>query len=74
MLEALDAIAADTSAALATIALAWTMAQPGITAALASATSVEQLNQLTAAMHLTLTPDQIARLDAASAEAVPATV
>jgi aryl-alcohol dehydrogenase-like predicted oxidoreductase len=44
------------------------MAQPGIVAALASATSVDQLKELTAAMHLTLTPDQIARLDAVSAE------
>jgi aryl-alcohol dehydrogenase-like predicted oxidoreductase len=72
VLEELDAIAAETGAALATIALAWTMAQPGIVAALASATSVEQLKELTAAMHLTLTPDQLASLDAASAEAVPA--
>jgi aryl-alcohol dehydrogenase-like predicted oxidoreductase len=68
VLEELDAIAADTGAALATIALAWTMAQPGIVAALASATSVDQLAELTAAMELTLTPDQVARLDAASAE------
>jgi aryl-alcohol dehydrogenase-like predicted oxidoreductase len=68
VLAELDAIAAETGAALATIALAWTMAQPGIVAALASATSVEQLTELTAAMDLTLTPDQIARLDAASAE------
>lgn len=68
VLAELDAIAADTGAALATIALAWTMAQPGIVAALASATSVDQLGELTAAMHLKLTPDQIDRLDAASAE------
>jgi len=72
VLGELDAIAADTGAALATIALAWTMAQPGIVAALASATSVAQLNELTAALHLTLSPDQLARLDAASADAVPA--
>jgi aryl-alcohol dehydrogenase-like predicted oxidoreductase len=68
VLAELDAIAADTGAALATIALAWTMVQPGIVAALASATSVAQLNELTAALHLVLTPDQIARLDAASAD------
>ena len=43
VLEALDEVAAETGAALATIALAWTIAQPGITAPLASATSVEQL-------------------------------
>jgi aryl-alcohol dehydrogenase-like predicted oxidoreductase len=42
------------------------MAQPGITAALASATSVAQLGELTAAMHLTLTADQLNRLSAAS--------
>ena len=72
VLEELDAIATETGAALATIALAWIMAQPGIVAALASATSVAQLSELTAALQLTLSPDQLARLDAASAEAVPA--
>jgi aryl-alcohol dehydrogenase-like predicted oxidoreductase len=72
VLEALDAIAAETGAALATAALAWTMAQPGIVSALASATSLGQLKELTAAMDLTLTKEQLARLDAASAEAVAA--
>jgi aryl-alcohol dehydrogenase-like predicted oxidoreductase len=72
VLEALDEIARETGAGLATIALAWTMAQPGITAALASATSVEQLKQLTAALELKLTSEQIARLDEASAEREPA--
>jgi len=67
VLAALDAIAAETGAALATIAVAWTIAQPGITAALASATSLEQLEQLTAAMHLALTDEQVAKLNAASA-------
>jgi aryl-alcohol dehydrogenase-like predicted oxidoreductase len=68
VLEALDRVAGETGRPLATIALAWTMAQPGITAALASATSLEQLSELIAAMELKLTADQIARLDAASAE------
>lgn len=66
VLEALDRVAAETGAALATIALAWTNAQPGITSTLASATSVEQLKQSTAAMHLRLTPEQLALLDEAS--------
>ena len=66
VLAALDRIAAETGAALASITLAWTIAQPGITAALASATSVDQLEELTAAMSLALTPDQIALLDEAS--------
>ena len=67
VLDAMDEIAAETGAALATIALAWTNAQPGITATLASATSVEQLEELTAAMHLTLTAEQLERLNLASA-------
>jgi aryl-alcohol dehydrogenase-like predicted oxidoreductase len=67
VLAVLDEVAAETGAALATVTLAWTMAQPGITAPIASATGLEQLRELTAALHLTLTREQIARLDAASA-------
>jgi aryl-alcohol dehydrogenase-like predicted oxidoreductase len=43
------------------------MAQPTIVAPIASATSVEQLDELTAAMHLRLSEDQVARLSSASA-------
>ena len=71
VLDALDALSAETGQAPATISLAWTMAQPGITAALASATSLEQLSQLTAAMTLKLSADQIGRLNQASAELEP---
>jgi aryl-alcohol dehydrogenase-like predicted oxidoreductase len=67
VLEALDEVASETGAALATVTLAWTMVQPAITAPIASATSMEQLGELLAALQLQLTPDQIARLDAASA-------
>jgi aryl-alcohol dehydrogenase-like predicted oxidoreductase len=67
VLAALDEVAAETGAALATVTLAWTMAQPAITAPIASATSMPQLAEILAALDLTLTPDQIARLDAASA-------
>jgi aryl-alcohol dehydrogenase-like predicted oxidoreductase len=72
VLDALDQVAEETGAALATISLAWLMAQPTIVAPIASATSVEQLSELTAAMELKLAPEQIARLEEASAEAVPA--
>jgi aryl-alcohol dehydrogenase-like predicted oxidoreductase len=67
VLEALDDIAAETGSALATVALAWAMAQPAITAPIASATSVPQAAELVAAMELDLTPKQIGALDAASA-------
>ena len=68
LLEALDEVAAETGAPLAAVALAWTNAQPGIAATLASATSTEQLDQLMRAMTLELSPEQIARLDEASSE------
>ena len=66
VLAALDAIAEETGASLGTIAIAWTMAQPTIAAALASATSLDQLEQLTAAFDLKLTAEQITRLGEAS--------
>jgi aryl-alcohol dehydrogenase-like predicted oxidoreductase len=72
VLAALDEVHAEAGAPLAAIALAWTNAQPGIAATLASATSVEQLMQLIPAMNLELTRDQLARLDEASAETEPA--
>ena len=66
VLAALDEVSAETGAALASVALAWTMAQPAITAPIASATSLEQADELIAAMTLELTPTQIERLDQAS--------
>ena len=66
VLEAMDRVVAETGAALATIAIAWTAAQPGISSILASATSVSQLEQSLAALRLRLSPDQIALLDEAS--------
>ena len=71
VLRALDEIAAETGAALATISLAWTMAQPSIVAPIASATSVDQLRELTAAMELRLSANQLERLSEASAELQP---
>ena len=67
VLQALDEVAAETGAALATVALAWTMAQPAVTAPIASATSLEQFAELAAALTLQLTPGQISKLDEASA-------
>ena len=67
VLAALDAVAAETGASLAAIALAWTMAQGPITAPIASATSLDQLGELLAALTLELTPAQLAALSEASA-------
>ena len=46
--------------------MAWLKAQPGITAPIASATSVKQARELIAALTLDLTPGQIEKLNAAS--------
>src|SRR6185437_3961757 len=46
ILKALDAVAARHQATLAQVALAWLMGQPLITAPIASATSLEQLNDI----------------------------
>ncbi|MFZ5794747.1 MAG: aldo/keto reductase [Pseudomonadota bacterium] len=62
VLDAMDAIAEETGASLAQIALAWLAAQPGVTAPIASATSVAQIEELIGAMDLTLSTDQIDRL------------
>jgi aryl-alcohol dehydrogenase-like predicted oxidoreductase len=66
VLAALDQVAADTGASLATVALAWTKAQPTITAPIASATSLAQFNELAAALTLDLNAAQIEALNAAS--------
>jgi len=66
VLQALDEVAAETGAALATVALTWTMARPGIAAPLASATSIEQAQEMLEALTLSLTPAQMERLNDAS--------
>ncbi|HEY5805532.1 MAG TPA: aldo/keto reductase [Lysobacter sp.] len=67
ILQALDDVAASHAATPAQVALAWLMARPSITAPIASATSVAQLQELLAAARLSLTPAQIEQLDGASA-------
>lgn len=67
VLAALDQVAARHRSTLAQIALAWVMAKPAIAAPIASATSVTQLTELMGALRVTLTADDIAALDRASA-------
>jgi aryl-alcohol dehydrogenase-like predicted oxidoreductase len=67
VLAAMDGVAEETGATLAQIALAWLIAQPGVTAPIASATSVHQLEDLLPAMTLELSADQLDRLAAAGA-------
>ena len=66
ILAALDGVAKDAASTPARVALAWLIAQPGIAAPIASATSLPQLEDLFAATKLRLDRAQLERLDAAS--------
>ena len=66
VLAAMEEVAADNGAAMATVALAWLKAQPGITAPIASATSIEQAKELIAALTFELSPGQVELLSDAS--------
>ena len=65
ILGALDQVAEAHGVRPATVALAWLIARPGITAPIASATSPEQLEDQVAATRLTLAADEIRLLDEA---------
>ncbi len=67
VLQALDAVAEVHSATPAEVAVAWVIAQPAITAAIASATSDSQLDTLMKGARLALSVDDLAMLDQASA-------
>lgn len=67
VLAALDAVSARLSATQAEVALAWLIARPGITAPIASATRLDQVESLIRSVSLKLAAEDIAELDKASA-------
>ncbi|WP_244814626.1 aldo/keto reductase [Caballeronia sp. Lep1P3] len=67
ILDALDEVAKRNDATPATVALAWVIARPSVTAPIASATSVKQLESLAAATRLELSTEDVQTLDQASA-------
>lgn len=72
ILRALDDVAQRYEATPTKVALAWLLAQPGITAPIASATNAAQLQELIEATSLTLDGESLRTLDAASAQAAAA--
>jgi aryl-alcohol dehydrogenase-like predicted oxidoreductase len=66
VLDALDSAAAQHKATPAQVALAWQVARPGLTAPIASATSVAQWRDIAGAARLQLDAGTIAAIDAAS--------
>lgn len=67
ILHALDEVAKSHNATPAEVALAWLIARPGVTAPIASATSLEQLESLIRSTRLSLSAADIDSLDQASA-------
>jgi len=67
ILDALASVAARHGAKSAEVALAWLIAQPGVTAPIASATSPTQVDSLIRAATLALSADDLAALDSAAA-------
>ena len=67
VLEAIDKVAAAAGATPAQVALSWLAHRPGITAPIASATSVEQLRELIGGVELRLGEEATTALDKASA-------
>ena len=66
VLATLEQVAKAHNRSQAQVALAWLIARPSITAPIASATTLEQLRDITAAVTLSLTPDEVNQLDRAS--------
>ncbi len=71
ILEALDSVAGTHHSTPAAVSLAWQISRPGITAPIASVTSLAQLGDLVKAAELDLDPAAIALLDRASSPKEP---
>ncbi|RYF28466.1 MAG: aldo/keto reductase [Comamonadaceae bacterium] len=68
ILAELDEVAERYEVTPGQVAIAWQLVQPGITAPIASATSLDQLEQLVNAAQIKLDPDALEALSQASAE------
>jgi aryl-alcohol dehydrogenase-like predicted oxidoreductase len=67
ILDALDAVAAEYKAKPAQIAIAWLLSRPSVTAPIASATNLDQLQELVQATRVQLSKQDVGKLDQASA-------
>ena len=67
VVDALDAVAAETGKTVPQVAINWVLRRPGVANVIIGARTEEQLRQNLGAVGWALTPEQTARLDAASA-------
>jgi len=68
VVDALDQVSAETGKTVAQVAINWVLQRPSVSTVIIGARDEAQLQQNLAAADWSLTPDQIARLDAASAK------
>ena len=68
VVDALDDVAAETGRTVAQVALNWLLTRPTVCNIVVGARTEEQLKQNLAVLDWTLTPEQVARLDASSQE------
>jgi aryl-alcohol dehydrogenase-like predicted oxidoreductase len=66
LIETLDQIGNAHGASVTQVALAWTLAQPAITAPIIGANSVEQLEDILGTLEVTLSAEELKQLDEAS--------
>lgn len=66
ILDALDTVSKEFNTTQASVAIAWLLAKPAVTAPIASATSTEQLETLINGINLKLTKEAVEQLDKAS--------
>ncbi|MFK0235272.1 aldo/keto reductase [Streptomyces vinaceus] len=71
VVDALDEVARETGKAVPQIALRWLLQRPTVSSVIIGARNEEQLRQNLGAVGWTLTPEQMARLDRASARPAP---
>ena len=71
IVDALDAVAAETGLAVSQVALAWVLERPGISSVVIGARNEEQLRQNLAAVDVCLDVEHVRRLDRASAVTAP---
>jgi aryl-alcohol dehydrogenase-like predicted oxidoreductase len=66
VVDALDEVAAETGKSVAQVALNWLLQRPGVANLVIGARNEEQLRQNLGAVGWSLSPEQVAKLDAAS--------
>ncbi len=71
VIGAVQALAGDLGRPMAQVAMAWVRQKPGVTAPIIGITRADQLHDAVAGLSLTLTPDQIAGLEAPYVPHVP---